>query len=97
MFEPDFPLQQPGRMNRAGNAGLALGILAVLLCWTVFIGIVCGVLAVVFGVIGQGRVRSKQATNAGAARASVILGSLGIALTIIFVIVAVAVHNGAGS
>ena len=43
--------------NGLGTAALVLGILALVTCWTVIGGVVLGVLAVIFGFIGRGRVK----------------------------------------
>ncbi|MFC9647651.1 MULTISPECIES: DUF4190 domain-containing protein [unclassified Streptomyces] len=79
---------QPGWQppaNGMGVAAMVLGILSVcLFCLYGIGGIVLGVLALIFGIVGRKRVRRGQATNEGQARAGVILGSIGIALGVIF-------------
>ncbi|MEW2571123.1 DUF4190 domain-containing protein [Streptomyces liliiviolaceus] len=73
--------------NGLGTASLVLGIVAAVgFClWPV--SLVCGILALVFGVIGRGRARRGQATNAGQALAGIICGAVGIALGIAFLVV----------
>jgi len=59
-----------------------LGILALLLSWTLFGGIVFGIVAIVLGLIGRGRAKRGEATNGGMALTGVILGALGLLIAI---------------
>ncbi|MEV0221096.1 DUF4190 domain-containing protein [Streptomyces sp. NPDC050704] len=83
--------------NGLGTAGLVLGIIAAVgFClWPV--ALACGILAVVFGVIGRGRARRGEATNPGHALAGIICGAVGIALAIAFVVVFLVVPDDTGS
>lgn len=76
-----------GVRNGLGTAALVLGILALLLCWTVVGGVVFGLLALIFGAIGRARVKRGEATNGGPALAGVILGLLGVVLSVVLVVV----------
>ncbi|MFL4907369.1 DUF4190 domain-containing protein [Streptomyces sp. MMS24-I2-30] len=77
-----WPGMQPPPSNGLGTAGLVLGILSAIgFCmWPV--AFVLGVLAVIFGGIGRGRVRRGEATNPGQALAAIICGSAGIVLAL---------------
>jgi Domain of unknown function (DUF4190) len=66
--------------NGPGTAALVLGILAVVLSWTVVGGIVLGILAVVFGFVGRGRVKHGEADNRRSATAGIVTGVVGIVL-----------------
>ena len=66
--------------NGPGTAALALGIIAVVLSWTVIGGIVLGILAVVFGFVGRGRVKRGEADNRRGANAGIITGIVAIIL-----------------
>jgi hypothetical protein len=70
----------PVGRNGAGTAALVLGIIAVVLCWTVIGGIVLGILAVVFGFVGRGRVKRGEADNRRSTTAGIITGIVGIVL-----------------
>jgi uncharacterized membrane protein len=59
-----------------------LGLLALLSSWTVVGGIVFGLLAIVLGVIGRGRAKRGEANNGGLALAGIILGALGLLISI---------------
>ncbi|AVH61117.1 hypothetical protein C4B68_11000 [Streptomyces dengpaensis] len=77
--------------NGMGTAGLVLGIIAAAVFCLWPLAIVLGILAVIFGVIGRGKVRHGEATNPGQALAGIICGAVGIALGIamlVFLIVA---------
>ena len=69
------PVAPSGR-NGLGTAALVLGIVAILPCsWFL---VVPGVLALVFGLVGRGRVKRREATNGGAATTGIVLGSLAL-------------------
>src|ERR1700722_4273019 len=69
-----------GVRNGVGTAALVLGILAIVLSWTVLGGIVLGVLAVIFGIVGRGRANRGEATNRGSATAGIVTGVIGVVL-----------------
>lgn len=80
-----WPGMQPMPNNGLGTASLVTGIIsAVGFClWPV--ALVMGVLAIVFGAIGRGRVRRGEATNGGQALAGIICGSAGLLLAVAFI------------
>jgi hypothetical protein len=78
----------------AGNgfsvASLVLGIVGVVLTITVVGGLICDVLAVVFGALGRTKAREAggaHGTNAALATAGMILGLVGLGLLLLFVII----------
>ncbi|GGR44799.1 DUF4190 domain-containing protein [Streptomyces netropsis] len=73
--------------NGLGVAALVLGIIGTVLCWTLVISFICGVLAIVFGAIGRGKVRTGEATNSGQALAGLILGGAALVATALMVVV----------
>ena len=76
-----------------GTASLVLGIIALVLSLTIFFGIVCGVLAIVFGAIGRSRARRGEATNYGSATAGLITGTLGLAIAVFFIVLVIPTSN----
>lgn len=66
-----------GTSNGTGTAALVLGILGLLTSWLVFGGLL-GLVAIVLGVIGLGKVRKHEASNKGSAVAGIVLGVLSI-------------------
>jgi len=89
--------------NGMGTAALVLGILSVVFVLaggqtSILTGwepVVLGVLAIIFGSIGIGRVRRGEATNRSSALAGLLLGVVGLA---VFLISSVFwVENGSGS
>jgi hypothetical protein len=64
--------------NGFGIAALVLGLLALLLCWTIIGGIVFGILALIFGLLGRARAKRGEATNGGLSVAGIVLGILGL-------------------
>lgn len=72
--------------NGFGIAALCLaipGLVFGLIPLTGFIALICGALAVIFGLLGHGRARRKVATNKGMAITSTILGVGAIGLGIL--------------
>ena len=73
--------------NGMGTAALILGIVAIPGILTVVLGILLGLLALIFGIIGRKRYARREATNGGAAMAGAILGGFALAISIILVAV----------
>lgn len=77
---PGGPVGSP--KNGLGVAALVLGILALLTSFTVLGGVLFGLLAIVLGLVGRGRAKRGEATNGGMALAGVILGVLGLLISV---------------
>lgn len=77
-----FGQEQRSPRNGLGVAALVLGILALVLCWTGFGGILFGLIAIPLGLIGRGRAKRGEATNGGQALVGTILGTLGLLVSI---------------
>jgi hypothetical protein len=87
-FAPGF---LPPR-NGMGTAALVCGIIAVVLSWTVYGGVILGILAICFGGVGIGRSTRGEATNRSSALAGLILGIVAIALLVILIIVGIGLY-----
>jgi hypothetical protein len=72
--------------NGLGIAALVTAIIGLL---TVFGGIILGVVAVILGFLGWGRAKRGEATNGGVAIAGIVLGFLGIVVSIAVIALAV--------
>ncbi|MER6691499.1 DUF4190 domain-containing protein [Streptomyces minutiscleroticus] len=81
------------RRNGFGIAALALGLVALVSFWTVIGGIVLGVLAIVFGVLGYRRKKRGTATNGAMAIIGAVAGLLGLIGSAIILAAGVAVFN----
>lgn len=90
---PGYP-----RPERAGMAitALVLGIASLVLCWSAFGGLVLGLLAVVFGVVGLRRARRGEAGGQGRAVAGLICGVLGFVLGGVFLFVWISFFTSTG-
>ncbi len=73
-----------GKRNGFGTAALVLGILSLVLCWVPVVGLVIGVLAIVFAVLGRKRAGRREADNGGMAIAGLVTGIIGLILSVIF-------------
>ncbi|MDQ1745931.1 MAG: hypothetical protein QOD07_194 [Frankiaceae bacterium] len=90
--------------NGLGTASMVLGIIALVLFLTIVIGVVCGVLAIIFGLIGRSRVRQGRATNGGQATAGLVTGIIAIVAVVALALAVLiptgshfCVHVGVGS
>ena len=83
--------------NGLGTAGMVLGILALVLCWTTWPGVILGILAIVFSALGRGRAKSGEASNRGQATAGLVCGIIGTVLSIVVIIFVLAIVDKAKS
>ncbi|WP_405901714.1 DUF4190 domain-containing protein [Streptomyces sp. NBC_00727] len=74
----------PQPANGMGIAALVLGLIATVGFCLYGLGVILGVLALVFGIIGRGRAQRGEADNGGVALAGIILGSIGIVVSAAF-------------
>lgn len=82
-------MSQP-QTNGIATASLVLGILSIVTFWTFGFGVVLGILAIVFGVMGRKRSREAVGTpNAGRATAGIVTGILGTIGGLLFVLMIV--------
>ncbi|WP_399880453.1 DUF4190 domain-containing protein [Streptomyces sp. BBFR51] len=86
-----------GAGARHGNgmaiAALVLGILAVLLFWTVIGGVVLGLLALIFGIIGARRARGGRAPHRGMSIVAAVLGALGVIASVVIIAIGASILN----
>lgn len=90
--QPAQPVRPVGGGGMATTA-LVLGILALVTSITVFGGVLLGLLAVIFGVIGLRRANRGLALGRGRAIAGIILGVLGILVAAALVAIGVSFLN----
>jgi lysylphosphatidylglycerol synthetase-like protein (DUF2156 family) len=74
-------------------AALVLGVLALLLCWTVIGGILLGLIAVVLGIVAAVRAGKGRAQGKGLAITGAVLGAIGLILSGVLVAVGVSLLN----
>jgi O-antigen ligase len=79
--------------NGFGVAALVLGVLALLLSWTIIGGVVLGVLALIFGVLGRSRAKRGEATNGGVSVAGIVLGIIGVIIAIALIAFGLSLFN----
>ncbi|MDH6227274.1 DUF4190 domain-containing protein [Streptomyces sp. MJP52] len=78
---------RPQPKNGLAIPALVLGILAVVFFWTVIGGILLGVLALVFGILGMRRARRGSAPHGKLAIAGAVLGGVGLIASLVLVAV----------
>lgn len=82
--------------NGLGTASLIIAIVAVLLVWTVFGGVILGITAAAMGFFAYARVKRGQANNGGIAISGIVLGILAIVGGLAFIAIWVAIFNQVG-
>lgn len=80
-YPPGYAAPQHSLRNGLGTAALVCGITSLIPGAFLYVGFVLGILAIVFGAIGRGRVRRGEANNPKMAIAGLILGILGLVAT----------------
>lgn len=88
-----YPPQQPQGGSGLAITALVFGILALLLCWTVFGGIILGLIALVVGLIAASKAKKGTAKGRGMAITGIVLGVLGLLISIGFIVVAAVFLN----
>jgi hypothetical protein len=83
---PPFPPDVPAMARRPGNgmaiAALVLGIVSLALFCVLYVSLPCGILAIVFGIVGRSRARA-GASGGGMATAGLVCGVIGVALFVL--------------
>ncbi|KOG34842.1 hypothetical protein AQJ84_29425 [Streptomyces resistomycificus] len=85
-----WPGMTPAPSNGMGTASLVLGIIAAVGFCLWPLALVAGILSVVFGVLARKKAGRGEATNPGQALAGLICGSVGLGLSIAFIVLLVA-------
>jgi len=91
-----YPPPPSAPKNGLGIASLILAIVALVSVWSVFAPIILGVIAVVVGFLGRGRVKRGTADNGGVAIAGIVLGGLAIIVGLAFIAIWTAVWKDVG-
>ncbi|MFB8103857.1 MULTISPECIES: DUF4190 domain-containing protein [Streptomyces] len=79
--------------NGFAVTALVLGLLACLFFWTVVGGLLLGLLALVFGILGALRARRGQAPRKGMAITGAVLGALGLIGSVVVLIIGISLFN----
>lgn len=91
---------QPGyggpKKNGLGIAALVVGILALLSSVSIIGGILFGLAAIVLGFLGRAKAKRGEADNGGMALAGIILGAIGLVLSLAFIAFGVAIFQSSG-
>ncbi|MDX3378503.1 DUF4190 domain-containing protein [Streptomyces sp. ME02-6991-2A] len=92
-YGAQYGAPEPARSNGFAVTALVLGLLACLFFWTVAGGLLLGLLALVFGILGALRARQGRAPRKGMAIAGAVLGALGLIGSAIVLIIGISVVN----
>jgi Na+/melibiose symporter-like transporter len=86
------PAGRPPR-NGLGIAALVVGVIGLLLFWTVLGGVLLGIVAVVLGIIGFRRAKKGEATNGAMALIGAIAGGLALVASVVIIAAGVSLLN----
>lgn len=75
---PGYPPPPSAPKNGLGTAALVVAIAGLVTALSVAGGVVLGIVAVLLGFLGYGRVKRREANNRGVAIAGIVLGALAI-------------------
>lgn len=87
-FSPAAPVRQT---NGLAVAGLVCGVIGLVFFWTFWLGIILGILGVIFGAIAMSRARAWAMPGRGMGLAGVICGGVAILFSIVWVALIAAV------
>ena len=83
-FHENYNLYHDKRSQSFATAGFVLGLIAALTPYFVFTSLICGPLAIIFGLLSKGG----EMTMDTKGKVAVILGIIGLVLTVLIVLVA---------
>jgi hypothetical protein len=77
--------------NGMATASLILGIISIVLGFFGWLGIVCGILAIIFGVVAKSKIKANPAMahSNGAATGGLITGIIGLIIGIAITVIAI--------
>jgi hypothetical protein len=84
-FPPPPTVTPTVTKNGLGIASLVIAIIALIFVWSVLGGVIGGIVAVVLGIAGRGRVKRGEANNGGVAIAGIALGLLAVVVGLAFI------------
>jgi hypothetical protein len=91
-----YPGQAVAPTAPKNGMGIASLVTAIIGLFTVFGGLLLGVVAIILGFIGWRRAKQGEATNGGVAIAGIVLGILGVIVSIVAIVLAVSFFNEVG-
>lgn len=83
-FHENYNLYHDKRSQSFATAGFVLGLIAALTPYFVFTSLICGPLAIIFGLLSKG----EEMTMDTKGKVAVILGIIGLVLTVLIMLVA---------
>lgn len=87
------------KKNGMALAAMVLGIISLALFWTGWLGLICGILAIIFGIVAKNKIKADPdlAPTAGKAKGGLIMGIIGSVLAIVWIVLLVMAVNAATS
>jgi hypothetical protein len=93
---PPYAGQPPAPTAPKNGLGIAALVVAIIGLFTIFGGILFGIVAIILGFMGWSRAKRGEATNGGVAIAGVVLGVLGVIVSIVAIFLVVKFFDDVG-
>ncbi|PIE86756.1 MAG: hypothetical protein CSA03_03715 [Bacteroidetes bacterium] len=79
------------KKNGLATASMILGIISLALFWTVWLGLIVGVVAIILAIVAKNQIKAdpSMAGSAGQAKGGLIMGIVGVVLAIVMIIIGV--------
>ncbi len=92
-----YPTAPVAPRNGLGIAALIVAIIALVTSFSIAGGVVLGIIAVILGFMGRGRVKRGEADNGGVATSGIVLGLVAIVVGLAFIAIWVGLFNEVGA
>ncbi len=82
-FDNNYVSPQPGGSKGMAIASMVLGILSIVACCYWYLALICGIAAIVLGIL-----HNKKNGSCGMSIAGIVCGIIGVVLTVVFLVLA---------
>jgi Domain of unknown function (DUF4190) len=84
--QPPVPPGLPGQTNGMAITGMVCGILGIVLFWIPYVGVILGILGLVFGFLGRSRAAQLGGVGQGMAVAGIVTGAIAVVAGVAWII-----------
>ncbi len=86
-MQPNYAYNPPPPSAGLAIASMVLGIISLFVCLS-WLAAICGILAIIFGIIARNKVRDGTGSGEGMAKAGLIMGCIGLAFDLLIIVLA---------
>lgn len=83
------------KKNGMATAAMVLGIISLALFWTGWLGLIVGIVAIILAIVANNQIKAdpSMAGSAGQAKGGMIMGIIGVVLSIVIIVIALLFVN----